>query len=96
MRDHMISFKAELDEEGERELFARWARLREIPEVVELVVGKNVGSRARGFDYCMRITFESEDGLRAYEEHPLHQDVRTYNRSVSIEHICFDFEWDAK
>ena len=40
----------------------------------------------------MRITFESREDLDVYEEHPIHKEVVAYNRQVTQEHICFDFE----
>lgn len=95
MIDHVIMFRAELDKDQETELFQQWHRLREIPEVVELVTGVNFGARSRGFDYCMRITFVDVAGLEAYEAHPVHVAVRTFNREHTIEHICVDFEWEA-
>jgi hypothetical protein len=94
MLDHVIAFRADLTPEGEQELFATLTRLRDIPGVVDFSVGKNFGDRSRGFDYCMRITFEDRAGLEAYEAHPTHVEIRAYNRSVTIEHICVDYEWD--
>jgi hypothetical protein len=96
MIDHVIAFRAELEPDQVAELFAQWDRLREIPEVVELVTGENFGNRSRGFEYCMRITFEDAAGLEAYEKHPVHIEVRTYNRAHTLEHICVDFEWSAR
>jgi hypothetical protein len=93
MIDHFIAFKAELTPEGEQELFGEWNRLREIPGIVQIAIGRNFGDRSRGFDYCLRVTFETEDALESYEAHPIHVDIRTYNRAHSIEHICMDFGW---
>ena len=93
MIDHVIAFRADLDEQGRHELFEQWDRLRAIPSVVELVTGENFGERSRGFEHCMRITFDDRAGLEEYESHPVHVEVRTYNRAHTIEHICVDFEW---
>jgi hypothetical protein len=96
MLDHVIMFKAAaLTPEGEAELFAELARLKEVPGVVDFALGKNFGDRSRGFDFCMRVTFKSREDLAAYDAHPVHKSVVTYNRAVTDEHICVDFEWDG-
>ena len=93
MIDHMIAFKApHLDPETERELFAKLGELQYVPGVREFSLGRNFGARSRGFDICMRVTFDTREDLDAYEEHPIHKDVVAYNRKVTEEHICFDFE----
>jgi hypothetical protein len=91
--DHVIAFKAPgLDPEAEKALFAKLGELRLVPGVREFSLGRNFGDRSRGFDVCMRITFDTREDLDAYEEHPIHKEVVAYNRKVTEEHICFDFE----
>lgn len=95
MIDHVIIFRAEdLSEAGSAELLEQLARLSQVPGVVDFALGKNYGNRSRGFDYCMRITFEDKAALEAYDADPLHQEVVTYNRAVTQEHLCVDFEWE--
>jgi hypothetical protein len=94
--DHVIMFKAaSLSAEGESELFAELAKLKDVPGVVDFALGKNFGDRSRGFDYCMRITFKSREDLAAYDAHPIHHAVVAYNRAVTDEHICVDFDWES-
>jgi hypothetical protein len=96
MIDHIIIFKAEhIDEQTERTLMSRLGELAKIPGVVGFALGKNFGDRSRGFDVCMRITFADREAMDRYEAHPIHLDVRAYNRTVTDEHICVDFEWEA-
>ena len=93
MIDHVIAFKApDLDADEEKELFAKLAELAHVPGVREFSLGRNFGARSRGFDVCMRITFDTREDLDAYEAHPIHREVVAYNRQVTQEHICFDFE----
>ena len=93
MIDHVIAFKApNLDAAAEQELFAKLAELQHVPGVRGFALGRNFGDRSRGFDVCMRITFDTREDLDAYEAHPIHKDVVAYNRKVTEEHICFDFE----
>jgi hypothetical protein len=94
--DHVIAFKAPgLDPATEKELFAKLGELRLVPGVREFSLGRNFGGRSRGFDICMRITFATREDLETYERHPLHNEVVAYNRTVTEEHICFDFETNA-
>lgn len=94
MIDHVIAFKApSLDPQAEKELFAKLGELQHVPGVREFALGRNFGARSRGFDICMRITFDSREDLDAYQEHPIHLEVVAYNRKVTEEHICFDFEF---
>jgi hypothetical protein len=89
----MIAFKApNLEPHQEKALFAKLSELQHVPGVREFSLGRNFGARSRGFDICMRVTFQTREDLDAYEEHPIHKAVVAYNRKITEEHICFDFE----
>ncbi len=95
MIDHVIAFKApKLDEQASAELMEQLTRLGDVPGVEDFAIGMNFGDRSRGFDFCLRVTFADRAALDAYQEDPLHLEVVTYNRAVTEEHICFDFEWE--
>jgi hypothetical protein len=95
MIDHVIMFRADgLSNEGSTELMEQLGRLAEVPGILGFALGKNFGDRSRGFDYCLRVTFADKAALDAYQEDPLHLDVVRYNRAVTDEHICVDFEWE--
>jgi hypothetical protein len=95
MIDHVIMFRAErLSKEGSAELMDQLGRLAEVPGILGFALGRNFGDRSRGFDYCLRVTFADKAALDAYQEHPLHLEVVRYNRAVTDEHICVDFEWE--
>ncbi|MDF2826555.1 MAG: stress responsive barrel domain protein [Mycobacterium sp.] len=95
MIDHVIIFRADdLSEEASDELLEQLGRLSQVPGVLDFALGKNFGNRSRGFDYCMRITFADQASLEAYDADPLHQEVVKYNRAVTSEHLCVDFEWE--
>ena len=97
MIDHVIIFKAEdIPPETEATLLARLGELAAIPGVLGFALGKNFGSRSRGFDYCLRVTLEDRAALDRYEAHPIHLDVVAYNRTVTSEHLCVDFEWSPR
>ena len=95
MIDHVIIFRADgLSDQASAELLEQLGRLSQVPGVVDFALGKNYGSRSRGFDYCMRITFADKEALETYDADPLHQEVVKYNRAVTQEHLCVDFEWE--
>jgi Stress responsive A/B Barrel Domain len=73
-------------------LFTKLGELRQVPGVREFSLGRNFGDRSRGFDVCMRITFDTREDLDADEAQPIHKEVVAYSRKVTEEHICFDFE----
>ena len=97
MLDHVIAFKAPtLDEQQSKELFDELSRLGDVPGVLDFAIGMNFGDRSRGFDFCVRVTFADRAALDAYQDDPLHLEVVKYNRAVTEEHICFDFEWQPR
>jgi hypothetical protein len=94
--DHVIMFKPrpDLTPEDEQKLWARLRELADLPGVVDYALGRNFGDRSRGFDVCMRVTFETRADLDAYEANPGHLDVVAFNRQLTAEHLCVDFEWE--
>ncbi len=96
MIDHVIVFKPlpGLTPEDEAKLWSRLRELADLPGVVDYALGRNFGDRSRGFDVCMRVTFRTREDLDAYEAHPGHLDVVAFNRTVTSEHLCVDFEWE--
>lgn len=96
MIDHVIIFRPrpDLTEVELEKLYRRLGELADIPGVVGYALGTNFGERSRGFDVCMRVTFENRAALDAYEAHPIHLDVVAFNRTVTAEHLCVDFEWE--
>lgn len=95
MLDHVIIFRADdLPADTEQELLRQLGRLKDVPGVLKFASGKNFSDRSRGFEYCVRATLADKAALDAYQDDPLHLEVVAYNRSVTSEHLCVDFEWD--
>jgi hypothetical protein len=97
MIDHVIMFRpvADLSDAEERHLFERLGELANVTGVVDFALGKNFGDRSRGFDICMRVTFADRAALDAYEADPQHLEIVAYNRTVTSEHLCVDYEWNS-
>ena len=72
------------------------ARLRALPaaiaEIRELEVRRGILPGDRTFDLVLFSSFDSLEDLRAYQEHPAHQQVVSFLRSVQIERAVIDCE----
>ena len=70
------------------------SRLEALPEfiggIIEIKVYINLPSSSSR-DLTLNSLFESEEALSAYQEHPEHQKVRSYVKSVMQERICIDY-----
>ena len=60
-----------------------------IPGLLEMRVGRNV--IAGEYDLALVSRFESEEALHAYEQHPEHQKIRVFVRSVITARAAVDF-----
>lgn len=62
-----------------------------IPQLKALYAGENIIPSDRAFDFALVCEFESKEDLNIYLEHPLHQKVREYVRSVVSASHSVDF-----
>jgi hypothetical protein len=62
-------------EQGEEAAAALRALPEEIPELLEMRVGTDLGLRDTAWDLGFMATFEDEAGWRAYLDHPAHVKV---------------------
>ena len=102
MISHCVVFKPRADlQDADREgLVAAFERaLREIPTVRDVRVGRRVVHGARyesrmpdAADYLVIIDFSDLEGLRAYLDHPAHQDLGSRFRDVMAAGLIYDFE----
>lgn len=61
-----------------------------IPEIKEATVGSNMNS-GDAFHVCIDSTFDSEEALNTYIDHPEHLKVREFMNEVSYEKTVFDY-----
>ena len=63
-----------------------------IPELRSIQVGTDVMHGAGSFDCCLIAEFDSPEALKVYNDHPLHQEVLKFIRSVISSRIACDIE----
>jgi len=79
------------------------ARLREmlgglpaaIPDVRRYDFGADVGVADGNYDFAIIADFDDRDGWLAYQEHPEHQPVLAYVRSLATDRVAVQLELDA-
>jgi len=50
-----------------------------IPEIIDWEVGKQIKEVGDGrYDFAQASSFENEDAIKRYGDHPAHQEVRNY------------------
>jgi hypothetical protein len=91
--EHIILFQAaELSDSEAADFLTRLEQLTKLPEVRAGTCGRNFSGRSRGFDYCLRLTFDDEAGLASYDSNPVHREFVAYRERVATDLICVDFE----
>jgi predicted metal-dependent HD superfamily phosphohydrolase len=94
---HVVSWKLAATEEEERAQHAAGVKLglealpAVIPQIRHLQVGTTV-TPGDDFDVVLISDFDSLEDLRAYVEHPVHQEVAAYIRSVVSGRAAVDYE----
>lgn len=64
-----------------------------IPEMKKVEVGININESAAAWDVVLYSEFDGRADLRAYQEHPLHQDlVQNFLQQVRTEKAVVDYE----
>jgi hypothetical protein len=95
---HVVLFKfpQALAPEEEAELLRKvrsWPREIDV-EFVSLRFGADVSGRARGYQYCLFSEFETEERMKAYQAHPVHQAFGAWVYARDCETLAFDYEAD--
>ena len=63
-----------------------------IPEIKYLEVGINISPSPDAFDIVLYSEFESEDGLKTYQDHPAHLAFKEFIGEIRIEKRVVDYE----
>lgn len=91
---HIVMFKFK-DENKDSNIVEVKKQLEEllefIPELKTMEVGVNIADEARAFDLSLVSTFNSQDDLKIYANHPKHLEVTAFVRSVVIESKVVDY-----
>lgn len=92
MITHLVFWKLkdENKEENAPQIKERLEALAgKIPGLLEVTVGRNFNGGE--YDLALVSRFESIDALHAYDQHPEHQKVRAFVRSVIEKRAAVDF-----
>ena len=68
------------------------ALLQEIPELLELEIGRDILHEERSWDLILMMSLESVTTLRRYQAHPAHQAVMRFNGPFVSDVAALDFE----
>ncbi|MEI7024304.1 Dabb family protein [Paenibacillus sp. y28] len=63
-----------------------------IPQLLSIEVGTDVIHSERSYDIALTTTFHSLDDLKAYNSHPVHQEVIKYMTEHRESSISVDYE----
>lgn len=93
MIEHIILFKLqEAHKYKAGELKAKLDQMKSKIDVIrELETGINITERHDAFDVFLRIGVRDKYDLRKYQDHPVHQEVVQYVKSVVSETALVDY-----
>lgn len=99
---HVVTWKLRALDEAQRDEEAQGIvdRLRSlvplIPEIKSLEVARNSAFPEQNWHVVLIADFDDLAGLETYQQHPSHQEVVAYVRSVIAERASVDFEVPAR
>lgn len=68
--------------------------LRENIEVLKKIeVGINFAQEDRAYDLALLTDFDTQEDLNIYANHPFHQDIITYIKTVTISSKVVDYKY---
>ena len=63
-----------------------------IPEIITIQVQLNTLKIDGNYDVSLTAEFESEEAMRIYQKHPLHEKIAVYVRKITESRAAIDFE----
>jgi Stress responsive A/B Barrel Domain. len=64
-----------------------------IPEIISIQVQPNTLKIEGNYDVSLIAEFESEEAMRIYQKHPLHEEIAVYVRKIAEKRAAIDFEF---
>jgi quinol monooxygenase YgiN len=99
MIKHVLFFKIKDDVEGlsQAESIAKAKTMLEalngtIPGLIKLEVGTDFSATEASSDMCLYSEFESREALQTYIDHPDHQAILPFLKSIFSERKLIDYE----
>lgn len=91
MFTHMVMFRFP-DDEVAAAVIERLHELADtLPQVEELIVGRDQMRADRSFDVGMLMRFADREAFEAYEAHPVHVEAATWIDDVATEAVAVDW-----
>lgn len=88
----LFKFKDEVPPEERRAFIARLKQLpQQIAEIKEFEIGEDITRAARSYDLALVATYEDEEALRRYAEHPDHLPVVELSRRLCQHIVAVDY-----
>lgn len=88
----LLQFPENLSAEEEDEMSSmvrRWPA--DIPGFTKLRFGRDISGRSRGYQYLLVTEFETDELMRAYFPHPVHQAFAEWIYSRGCQVLAFDY-----
>ena len=88
----LFKFKDAISPEERRAFIARLKKLpQQIAEIKEFEVGEDITRAARSYDLALVATYEDEEALQRYAEHPDHLPVVELSRQLCQHIVAVDY-----
>lgn len=93
MLKHIVLYKLKDNSDAQKQkLKDTFFSMRgKIPQLKALYAGHNIIESQRAFDFALVCEFDTVEDLDIYLDHPIHQEVRKYVRSVISTSHSVDF-----
>lgn len=93
MLKHIVLYKLKDNSEKQKQLLKEkfYSMKGNVPQLRLIEAGGNIIESERAFDFALICDFDSREDLEGYLEHPFHQKVREYVRSVIEKSHSVDF-----
>ena len=63
-----------------------------IPGLLSIECGENITQNEAYWDLALYCVFDTEESLRIYDTHPVHEDVKKYLGRVRDKRVAIDFK----
>lgn len=93
MIEHIVMFRLHSENKGQvNELKDKLDALEaKIDDVLRIETGTNFADRSDAYDLILKVHVKDEEGLKAYAEHPEHQQVLIFIKQVVDQTAVVDF-----
>jgi len=95
MITHIVFFKLKAPHDVKKASEVLLGLKGKIPQLRHLEVGIDILRSDRSYDIALVTKFDSLEGMKAYQTHPVHEEVSNYMASVRESSVTVDYEHEA-